>query len=199
MLVLNVCSMLHKCKNEYEWLHHEVERGGWCTSTLPCIINTQHHVGTLSKNTNTHKKHTHPHTRSVWKRVLLGVYFLACCLRKTPPISSRFRFARTCVPSCVRCCEVLYVLGIGVMVWQPQTTSTSGLVCRCNTHPQNNTHKTTYLALCDLECTLVLANLEQFHNALLVGCQANHLTHDLTHKLDTLGGTLCGVGMECAQ
>lgn len=46
---------------------------------------------------------------------------------------------------------------------------------------------TTHLALGDLERALVLANLEQLHNALLVGCQPSHLPHDVTHKLHALG------------
>lgn len=46
---------------------------------------------------------------------------------------------------------------------------------------------TPYLALGNLECALVLANLEQLNNALLVWRKASHLTHDLTHKLDALG------------
>lgn len=137
---------------------------------------------------------------------MLAVYFLACCLRKTPPISSRFRFARTCVPSCVTRCDAMmtqYHTRITTLsccnIYVLHHLYSSTFVHRIRTK-KHTVLKSTYLAFCDLECTLVLANLEQFHNALLIWCQTCYLAHNLTHKLDTLGGMLwvggrCGVGM----
>lgn len=41
----------------------------------------------------------------------------------------------------------------------------------------------THLLLGDLECTFVLAHLEQFADALLVGCESSHFAHEFPDEL----------------
>ena len=42
----------------------------------------------------------------------------------------------------------------------------------------------TYSLLAELEGSLVLADFEQLHAALLVGSESTHLSHKVTHKFD---------------
>ena len=57
----------------------------------------------------------------------------------------------------------------------------------------------TQLALAKLQCTLVLAHLEQFHDALFIRSLTGNLTDYVAHELDALGKELwlrgCGLEM----